>query len=455
MRETLIDPRERAGERSLLAGFAVLFSVLCTLLAGIGEWRTLNDQIGALPKLFSLGVIACAVLCFMIKPDYEAAKKSLSFLPVFFILLLVPLLTSFVTWVTGLETFGSVARGMEKLVFQGVTILYSVSMVYMFGEKAVDWFFLGVACANLAIILIEIRNYGLAESAASVMRGLMSGGEAEGFMRALELHDFAFLYGQFAVYYLMFAPGKTPKERKRRALHVAACLFFLLLAFKRLVFPAVIMAVVLAFILGKLKKIRPWLAALGVLCVIGSYVYVYLIYSGRLVPLMQQLGINMMGRDTFWTNAGRYYEFSVFWRGLGFEAVDTLVNSWVESGLINRPYPLHNDYLKVFVELGSLGLALWGGIQYIFYPQYWASRHSARCAVLYFSLLAYMSVTYMTDNTAFYFWNSIGLRMIPMAFSFRKTVSGETATSWQPPEPEQLAAAVNEIEENGRDGQRQ
>ena len=78
MRETLIDPRERAGERSLLAGFAVFFSVLCTLLAGIGEWRTLNDQIGALPKLFSLGVIACAALCFMIKPDYEAAKKSLS-----------------------------------------------------------------------------------------------------------------------------------------------------------------------------------------------------------------------------------------------------------------------------------------------------------------------------------------------------------------------------------------
>ena len=45
MRETLIDPRERSGERSLLAGFAVFFSVLCPLLAGIGEWRTLNDQI--------------------------------------------------------------------------------------------------------------------------------------------------------------------------------------------------------------------------------------------------------------------------------------------------------------------------------------------------------------------------------------------------------------------------
>jgi hypothetical protein len=47
-------------------------------------------------------------------------------------------------------------------------------------------------------------------------------------------------------------------------------------------------------------------------------------------------------------------------------------------------------------------------------------------------LLAYMSVTYLTDNTAFYFWDSIGLRLIPMSYAFG-IYKQEKKNKWKPP----------------------
>ena len=56
-----------------------------------------------------------------------------------------------------------------------------------------------------------------------------------------------------------------------------------------------------------------------------------------------------------------------------------------------------------------------------------------------------MTVTYLTDNTAFYFWNCIGLRLIPMSYSYRvrKTLQQK---QWKAPTPEESANEVRLIE---------
>ena len=118
---------------------------------------------------------------------------------------------------------------------------------------------------------------------------------------------------------------------------------------------------------------------------------------------------------------------------------------WYQEGLINRAYPLHNDILKIFIELGALGFTLWAGINYILYPAYWMKRHDMETGILYMAILAYMTVTYLTDNTAFYFWSCIGLRLIPMSYSYRvrKTLQQK---QWKAPTPEESANEVRLIE---------
>lgn len=63
----------------------------------------------------------------------------------------------------------------------------------------------------------------------------------------------------------------------------------------------------------------------------------------------------MMGRDYLWSMANPYYELSITYFGHGFEYVDTIISQWYDAGLINQPFPFHNDILKVFVEMGFPG----------------------------------------------------------------------------------------------------
>ena len=178
------------------------------------------------------------------------------------------------------------------------------------------------------------------------------------------------------------------------------------------------------------------------------YLYLYLTRSGILVAFLESLGIDMMGRDVLWSLPNDYYELSPFWKGLGFESVTDLVNQWYREGLINRAYPLHNDILKIFIELGALGFTLWAGIHYILYPAYWMDRHDTETGMLYMAALAYMTVTYLTDNTAFYFWSCIGLRLIPMSYSYR-IITDRKPPKWKAPTPEELADEIRLIEMGG------
>ena len=156
----------------------------------------------------------------------------------------------------------------------------------------------------------------------------------------------------------------------------------------------------------------------------------------------------MMGCDVLWSLPNDYYELSPFWKGLGFEGVTDLVNMWYREGLIKRALQLHNDILKIFIELGALGYTLWAGIHYIFYPSYWMTRHNMETGMLYMAILVYMTATYLTDNTAFYFWSCIGLRLIPMSYSYRNSKL-EKQTQWKAPTPKEAADEIWLIEMGG------
>ena len=161
--------------------------------------------------------------------------------------------------------------------------------------------------------------------------------------------------------------------------------------------------------------------------------------------LLNAVGINMMGRDYIWSLAKPYYQFSPTFIGLGFEAVDAMVTRFYEIGLIDVAYPLHNDILKVFVELGFPGLCFWCAFLYLILPWFWIKRYGPEAGILYFAILNPLSMTYLTDNTAFYFWCTMGLRMIPLAVCcFAKPTKDPAVPkqTWQPPPAQEVQRRI-------------
>ena len=111
--------------------FVAFIAVACTVLAGIGDWKVLNNAYGGLPKAIALGTIVCAFLNFLVDADFTRIKKAVRYFPTFLLLIAVYVLISMYIWVTDFSKAASISRAGQKIFFQTVTIIYAVFMCYL------------------------------------------------------------------------------------------------------------------------------------------------------------------------------------------------------------------------------------------------------------------------------------------------------------------------------------
>ena len=395
-------------------------------VAGLGEWKVLNGMLGGLPKAISLGVIGLAVLYTLFYPDETRLREIWKPTLLYMSLMAALFFWSMVIWIESFAAVPSMIRSCSKLVFQSIAILTAVALVYLFREKAIELFTISICIANTAIMLLSIPGYGLAASLQSLITCLVTFGDADGYALQLEIHDLTFVFGQMVLYYAVFAPHSTLQEKRKRRRYLLLCCWFFLVGMKRIAIPAVVLFILIALLLRK-RKIPNWFyPAVGGCYILFFLAFLYCVRNGIITALLLRFGIDMMGRDYLWSMANPYYEFSITYLGHGFEYVDTIIAQWYNAGLLNQAIPFHNDILKVFVEVGFPGFLLWSGIQYVLTPLFWQRYADQQTALLYMCELGYMTVTYLTDNTAFYFWSAMALRLVTLAYAMERK---------KPPEP--------------------
>lgn len=417
--------------------------VACLFFAAMGEWKVLNIALKGLPKIVSLGVVGIAFLNLFVTADFKEFKKAADFLPILLLLIVVIATFSLLIWAISFTAQYEVTRGFSKLFFQGITVMIVVSLVYLYGSAGIDVLYWGIVAANTTIMVIEAAKSGISDSIQSLVYCIVTFGEAAGFVREMELHDITFLFGQFLIYYLCFAKNTTKSQKKLRYCKIAISIFFLLLGLKRSTFAAATLVVCMVVFIRSRKNRMLWIMLVGCGLFAIAWGYMYVVWNGSFLKLMAYLEVDMMGREFFWEWARDFYRFSPDFLGRGFEAETAIITSWYKAGRINHLYPFHNNFLKVFVELGFWGFTSWVGIQTILFPLYWGKKHSDETALLYIALFAYMYVTYLTDNTAFYFWVSIGLRLMPTSFSYRvERENASEASHWTPRAQYEIAALI-------------
>lgn len=405
--------------------------------SALGESKTIMLSLGALPKGITVGIICLAIGYGFIYPDSKRIQTILRPTLIFMLLMASLLLWSMVIWILNFAAKASMIRACSKIAFQSISILTAVSAVYLFGARAIDLFAIGACLANAGIMILEVPAYGIGPSIQSLITCIVTFGDAVGYARQLEIHDLTFMFGQLILYYAVFAPHKTAKENRRRWLLLLSCSFFFFIGMKRIAIPAVILFIFIGLFFRKRKNLRPFLLLWGIAWIVFFLFYLYIVHSGIFSQLLNAFGIDMMGRDHFWMMANDYYDLSPFYMGKGFEYVDTIVTNWYHAGLINHPYPFHNDILKVFVELGCPGFFLWSGIQYVLYPLFWLHYSDEQTALLYMCVLSYMTMTYLTDNTAFYFWSTMALRLLPLCYSIERKKKPKPEV-WKPRDKKEM-----------------
>ena len=402
-------------QRLLTIGCVVFLSV-----AGLGEWKVLNGMLGGLPKAITLGVIGLAMLYALFFPDEKRFREIWKPTLLYMSLMAALFFWSIVIWVESFAAVSSMIRSCSKLLFQSIAILTAVALVYLFREKAIELFTISICITNGVIMLLYIPEFGVGASIQSLITCLVTFGDAVGYARELEIHDLTFVFGQMVLYYAVFAPRTTRQEKRKRWLYLLACIWFFLVGMKRSAIPAVLLFILIGLLLRK-RKVPSWLyPTVGVCCILFFLAFLYGVRNGIVSRLLNRVGVDMMGRDYLWSMANPYYEFSITYLGHGFEYVDTIIGQWYNAGLINHAYPFHNDILKVFVEMGFPGFLLWSGIQYILTPLFWQHYADQETAFLYMCELGYMTVTYLTDNTAFYFWSTMALRLVAFSYAMER-----------------------------------
>ena len=399
--------------------------------AGLGEWKVLNNMLGGLPKAVSLGVLGLAMLYTLFYPDEKRLREIWKPTLLYMSLMAALFFWSMVIWIESFSALSSMIRSCSKILFQSIAILTAVALVYLFREKAIELFTISICIINGAIMLLCIPGYGVVASIQSLITCLVTFGEAVGYARQLEIHDLTFVFGQMILYYAVFAPHTTREEKRKRWLYLLACCWFFLVGMKRIAIPAVVLFVMVGLLLRKRKMPGWFYPAVGVCYTVFFLVFIYCVRNGIVTALLQRFDIDMMGRDSLWSMANPCYEFSITYIGHGFEYVDAIVNQWYHEGLLNHPYPFHNDILKVFVEMGFPGFLLWSGIQYVLTPLFWQHYADQQTALLYVCELGYMTVTYLTDNTSFYFWSTMALRLLPLAYAMNRKKPPKP-TVWMP-----------------------
>lgn len=397
----------------------VLIAIYIIVLAvsALGDMPSFSAGMSRAMKAISLIVVVVGAGILLVTGAFSRIKKAAGFIGVYAFVLVGIIVWSVFLWIINLETVDFIIRGATKFMYQFLVLLIIFAGVYMFGERAIHATFYGLALANAIMMVINLGTYGIGASIESIM-DMFSGGEAQhGFARAMEIHDITFAFGFYIIYFLFFA-----KHNRERIIDLCIASFFFILGWKRIALAALPAAIAVGIVLGWMspKARKRFMQVIAWGFVIFSFLYVVATRTGIFEAVTNSMEIDTMGRNEVYGYIEKYYDISVSFIGYGFEYTTVilqqvmLANPEAKIGVV----ALHNNILTVYIEMGFIGFWAWLLYTWVFQLRWMQTHWGEKVAMLFFLSELYIFVTYMTDNTLYYYYTSMSLRLMPMAYAF-------------------------------------
>lgn len=399
--------------------FLEFLFILILAASAMGDMPTFSVSMTRVMKAISLLIVVTGATMLFVSGDINRVKQSSSFIGTYALILVAIIVWSIFLWIINLETVEFIIRGATKFMYQFLVLLIIFAGVYMFGERAIYTTFYGLVLANAAMLLINVGIYGPSESLNSVIAMFQGAESQSGFARAMEIHDITFAFGFFIIYFLFFAD-----HGRERVFDLILALFFFVLGWKRIAFAALPIAIFFAVIMGRMRpKTRArFMKFIAWVFVLFSFAYVVITKTGLFNTITTYYNIDTMGRNEVYGYIDQYYDISLGFIGYGFEYTTVLLERVMQAnpeahiGVV----ALHNNILTIYIELGFIGFWAWMLYTWIFQLRWMLEHWGERVAMLFFLCETYIFVTYTTDNTLYYYYTSMALRLLPMAYSFHR-----------------------------------
>ncbi len=295
-----------------------------------------------------------------------------------------------------------------------IPIMVMQSVIILLGEKAVDYTFYAMAANYLLCILVFVYRKGI-DGVINFFEYATASGSI------LETHELTLTMGMIVLYYLLLDQGN--KKKRRWKLLLSFIIF--LMGFKRIAILSLPIAI-LTFLFANRKsrytsKLAVNVLSIGILAV--SILYVYSIRFGYVKFIVEMYNIKTMSRMTAFEYFYEYYEISPAFMGQGLGYV---MNKLQLAGRqLFGIGDLHNDILKMYIELGFIGALLFFANMVIFQTNRLFRNFDYRVGVKYFTLVVYTLILCFTDNILRYNTYLIVFFMIPYV-SYIKTKNAST-----------------------------
>ncbi|MCC8161142.1 MAG: O-antigen ligase family protein [Oscillospiraceae bacterium] len=409
---------ETAGTEKRRTVLEVIYIIILAMSA-MGDMGGFAASTTRAVKAISILIVIIGAGVLLISGNLDRVRTASRFTGVYAFVLIGIIAWSIFLWIVNLESIDFILRGTAKFMYQFLVLMIIFSATYLFGERAVYTTFYGIALANTIILLINLGTYGPVESFNSVVAMITGSGEQTGFTRAMEIHDITFTYGFFIIYFLFFAV-----HNKERSICIFTAVFYFLLGWKRIAMAALPVALFFGLILGRMKsKTRiTFMKFIMWTVVILSFTYIVITRVGLFEQITDYFGLDTMGRNEIYNYIKKYYNISVGFMGYGFEYTTVILqqiaadNPEANIGVV----ALHNNILTVYIELGFVGFWAWVIYTFVFQLNWVLNHWGEKTAMLFFMCEMYIFITYTTDNTLYYFYTSLVLRLMPMAYAFHK-----------------------------------
>lgn len=368
--------------------------------------------------LFGLGIIALGLVSLLVTPKIKRTVLLLKYSGWLSLSYLITVLISTIIWVFSFAAFRTMTAGFFSVIYQLIGLGVAVATLYLFGEKGI-WYCLVSMCLANTLIVFQVMQEGggpalfLQEFVTLI---LTFGADTGTMMGNVEIHDLTFAFGPFAIYLIW-----RRKEMHYFLLPMFLTVLFLMVGLKRIEVGAILLPLFICLLI-KARKKEPDGAILtvGILLMLIGFLYVIFIRFGLFYFLEEVLGLDTKGRNMIYQYLNTQYEISPFYfgKGLGFDRLE-----WEQTGMIwNRigQDAYHNEFLRMYIELGFVGFFIWLWFHFAYRLRRFSKRQGGDGGLLCLAYMIYLFITYLTDNTLFYYYTNVTIFLLLMSYQMEE-----------------------------------
>lgn len=352
-------------------------------------------------------LIALALLVFLVQPNFQRGAAMLRQVYILSLPYVVTVFISMFLWMINFSGFQNITRGFFYVFYQLIAFGAAGAALYLVGKNAVLWYWAAMIAVNIYRIYQVIREFGFSVFWADFMTLLRSfGNETGDAIRELELHDPNFAIGLLLIFFVAYR-----REQKKSWLCFAVTLLFFLTGLKRIAVAGIVLACLISLLADRIgeKRIRGFLYTIVfVLCAVGV-LYPIIIRSGLFEKFMEIAKIDSLGRVEMYNYIEGVYEVGFQYLGQGLGYVSRMMGSLseeIQEAMLSYGYAageLHNDILRILIDIGFTGFLIWLFMFTVNRLRMLLKYENMKTAVVFVAAMVYLFITYMTDNTYYYY----------------------------------------------------